>query len=605
MDRIITYLLCFIFSAPHLCQATDIVWSSAASPIMITEDFYLDASDRLIIEAGVEVRFLYYYKLHLEGQVIAKGTESRPIKFMAHDTVGFYFPAAVNGGWKGITSVQNPGVGPDTFIYCHFRDLKMQNHADNLNFTGNVYISHCEFYHNTSADNIHASRTFLHIYNDSDDSKMPVLKDCKFYDIHIRHTLIQFHSHKGLIQNNKIYDNDYGYGLKILGHEDVESPMFNINGNEFYNNNSLYLTSTGGNGPAITCESVKNLKIVNNKIYFNKSYGTTAIEVRQSYGNVDNNFIANNQCLQTPFYEYSMGARGGLVLMTDGADSLDTSTPTLYFRNNILSNNRSYDFGNLTLHYVNAEVTNNNFVNNSSVMSAPTIYVWGAGKTYKIKNNIFYNNISNHTPLALTEMRIAADNSYDINANAFDKALGHSFYEEDGTGIVMTLLGDTLANILGELPEFVSVATDTSTSVSALEADFNLTEGSAYIDAGQHTGIILSTVDHLNMDRIQNGIVDIGAIEFINKSTGIEDASVFSFQTYPNPCTEYIQVDLPEQQSGQIRIYTLLGQLVHTQDFHQDKSILLDVHSYSSGLYFLQVKIAATTLHTQQFIKRD
>lgn len=604
MKRIFIYFLSFFLSQSILTHATDIVWSLSESPIIITEDFYLNESDRLIIEAGVEVRFLYYYKLHLNGQVIAKGTESQPIIFRANDTTGFYFPAVTNGGWKGITSLQNPGVGPDTFMYCHFRDLKMQNVSDNLSLAGNVYISNCEFYHCTSADDLYAAQCFLNINYFGDDSKMPILKDCKFYDIHMRHLLIFFKSRRGLIQNNIIYNNDYGHGLKVEGHSFFTDNSIEINGNEFYNNNSLFLSS-GDNGPAITSQGVNNLKIINNKIYFNKSYGTTAMTVRKSYGVIENNFIANNECIMVPSHQYCVGSSGGLVIMTDGEDTFNTSTPTIYFRNNILSNNRTFNYGNLTLHYVNIEVTNNNFINNSSVISSPSVYVWGEGKTYKIKNNIFHNNISKFPVFANTEIRLANENSYEINANFFDKPLIHSFYNEDGLSILFTLLGDTLSNIFGDNPGFISVPVDTSTSLSVLSADFNLAETSPCIDAGQHSSIILSTVDYMNLERVNNGIVDIGAIEYITKNTKIEEVDGISFNIYPNPCKDYLKVGFPEIHSGQINIYSLQGKLLFTKKFHQEIRIQLDIQELSSGIYFLQLSSADHAQQTIQFVKVD
>ncbi len=109
----------------------DMVWSKAGSPYIISGDLIIDPNVNLIIEPGVEVRFLANYdqnnqgsysqdsELIIYGQLIAEGTEAEPIIF----TSTSFEPQA--GDWGGI----NCGVDYSGEYY---------------NISGKAQMSHCQ-----------------------------------------------------------------------------------------------------------------------------------------------------------------------------------------------------------------------------------------------------------------------------------------------------------------------------------------------------------------------------------------------------------------------------------------------------------------------------
>ena len=81
----------FLFS-PNSALASDIVWSKANSPIIVTSTIDISSTDRLIVEPGTIVKFLhdksdlYTKDVYISGQMIAKGTVAEPIIFTSlHD----------------------------------------------------------------------------------------------------------------------------------------------------------------------------------------------------------------------------------------------------------------------------------------------------------------------------------------------------------------------------------------------------------------------------------------------------------------------------------------------------------------------------------------
>jgi len=68
-------------------------WYAANSPYYIAGNIAVPSGDTLTIEPGVDVIFLGYYRLNVNGQLVADGTASDSIRFVPQDTTV---------GWRGL-----------------------------------------------------------------------------------------------------------------------------------------------------------------------------------------------------------------------------------------------------------------------------------------------------------------------------------------------------------------------------------------------------------------------------------------------------------------------------------------------------------------------
>ena len=70
--------------------------------VFVDGDLVVEDNVTLTINPGTEVRMLGHDMIQVKGTLIAIGTETEPIHFIAHDTVGFYDTSNVDKSWAGI-----------------------------------------------------------------------------------------------------------------------------------------------------------------------------------------------------------------------------------------------------------------------------------------------------------------------------------------------------------------------------------------------------------------------------------------------------------------------------------------------------------------------
>ncbi|MBK9248405.1 MAG: T9SS type A sorting domain-containing protein [Ignavibacteria bacterium] len=71
------------------------------------------------------------------------------------------------------------------------------------------------------------------------------------------------------------------------------------------------------------------------------------------------------------------------------------------------------------------------------------------------------------------------------------------------------------------------------------------------------------------------------------------------FLTYPNPCSDFLNLDLTKTiTNGKLRIFDLLGQLVFEIEEVTGDTFVIDISNQPSGLYFIEVYQNETTYRT-------
>lgn len=85
--------------------------------------------------------------------------------------------------------------------------------------------------------------------------------------------------------------------------------------------------------------------------------------------------------------------------------------------------------------------------------------------------------------------------------------------------------------------------------------------------------------------------------------TGIESDQLYSFEIYPNPANESIRIRFSDANIDKhhVSIYNVSSQLMFEASFEASKEVQIDVSSFDSGLYFVQI-ISQNGLSTQKIM---
>ena len=79
-----------------------------------------------------------------------------------------------------------------------------------------------------------------------------------------------------------------------------------------------------------------------------------------------------------------------------------------------------------------------------------------------------------------------------------------------------------------------------------------------------------------------------------SSTLSIEENSLTTFNLYPNPSTNYVEINSPETPIFEIQIYDLSGKLIINNNYNSEISINLNISSLSSGIYLLKINNQVT-----------
>lgn len=323
--------------------------------------------------------------------------------------------------------------------------------------------------------------------------------------------------------------------VSFSGGISVFKSLVSINQIEFRNNNI--------NGLYVR-EVADSFEFSNTTFHNNGSNGSV---IEQSTVNAINNTYFNN----------SNNASGQV-------SAIRSSNSTVYIVGNLIYNND--DFGIFTTGGGNHYLVNNTIFGNSQ-----GIRVENDANTF-IHNSIIQNNTLNFATSSVGEATIEMQHSLTNDATFPTKVTNVS------------------NNLLNSDALFTNVATN----------DFSLQSDSPAINAGNpnSAGLNIPPTDILGNERIDDIIIDLGAIEFQNPLVSIIDIEDFSkLAVYPNPTNSLINVVYEEDLL--INIYTIDGKFLGN---YTSKEI--DLTDLTSGVYLLKIENLQGNVTTKRIIKK-
>ena len=262
--------------------AVEGTWTKQNSPYNIFNSITIEGGKTLTIEPGVNVNFFGHYTLHVNGNLIARGTASDSIVFDKFDD---------KSSWHSIR-IENVGAGSDStlFEYCRIAHTAYIDGDVTLNGGNAVYVK--------NFDKVRVSHSLLR--NN---------KGGRGAGIYADHANIKINNN--VIRNNST--NQYGGGICI---EDG-SPL--IKGNRIERNygeagggiwlwgsngqvedNTISYNSSYGSGAGASITNGSNCTLLRNVISYNESGhdGGGGVMISASSPKIINNTIAFNKAEQ-------------------------------------------------------------------------------------------------------------------------------------------------------------------------------------------------------------------------------------------------------------------------------------------------------------------
>lgn len=174
--------------------------------------------------------------------------------------------------------------------------------------------------------------------------------------------------------------------------------------------------------------------------------------------------------------------------------------------------------------------------------------------------------------------------------------------------------GDTTGGNTGEDFFFITFYDGNGDSVNFYLADYRFSDSAMDYIIKDWTYVDLTLID--KVERMELTTSDVGqfgsntpsyfAVDNIvveRPTVGTEELSISNFNVYPNPTTDYLNINLNKAVNSTVSVLNANGQVVLGNVSSTNKNFVLNVQSLKQGTYFVQV-IANNKVVTKRFIKQ-
>ena len=186
MKHFLTFLTVLLslnltFAQTYVSDTVSGHWTSDNSPYYVTGNLTVPANDTLFIESGVHVIFQGYYKLLVNGVLIANGSAQDSIFFTTSDTAT---------GWNGIDFINSNVISKLNYCVLEYGKSDTGNYPEMhggavILLNSNAVFTNCVFRHNLAwgDENGMGGAVYAHGTGGS-DSSLTKFVNCKFIDNH-------------------------------------------------------------------------------------------------------------------------------------------------------------------------------------------------------------------------------------------------------------------------------------------------------------------------------------------------------------------------------------------------------------------------------------
>jgi hypothetical protein len=269
---VLVFMLVFGFrsKASSVTVSGNLSGTWSADTVLVEGNLLVPAGELLLIPAGTLVQFQSYYRIDVQGRILAQGAMGDTIIFTVRDTSNFNAQEQGRGGWSGIRFGQiATNQDSSVFSFCRFEFGKATEDSTNC-YGGAIYahdfgklrFDNCLFFHNYSFFNGGA------VYLNNSGAR---IEKCSFVS--------NYSGNTGTV---------YGYGGGICS----------MNSAPIVRNNQFYKNSSTGVGGAVSFDNSDPV-FENNIMQLNYSALGGALGILRSTPAqaLSNNLITHNAAL--------------------------------------------------------------------------------------------------------------------------------------------------------------------------------------------------------------------------------------------------------------------------------------------------------------------
>ncbi|RYD99168.1 MAG: T9SS type A sorting domain-containing protein [Sphingobacteriales bacterium] len=561
------------------------VWTVQNSPYYIYNDITVPLNSSLQIKPGVEVIFMGNYQITAEGRFTAIGSPEQKVTFKANDITGWENRMIPDGGWKGIYIMNQdiPSLNEPTLEHCIFRDIKNLQGTGINSISQNMYINHCDFFHNYTSGLIVASIRFGNDPFYNSNSKLKFTNN-NLYDNYAGTIMHNLQTDSVIISHNKFYNNQSQF------HTYAKNTFHDTSTNVFiFEHNEMYDNTVQENAAILDCGEGGYVYIRNNKFYRNSTTLKGAVSVQSIKALIDGNYIANNNRTQKGGFLCGINDGGaGLHLLgqTVITDKPDWNIFTV--SNNVIVNNHSDINGaGIWANHCKVNIVNNTIMNNTADSYGAGVHGWGRYCKVNVQNNIIHGNKSN--PPYDTGYY-----TFNFSPLMLDVTVSNNLIEytySTAPANIMGLAQNTYTHNLSLL----APTSGAGLTYDALNADFSPVAASLnIINKGNNNAPDHGNYDYLGNPRISGNSIDIGAIEFSGNPSGIANNPLRGqIKLYPVPAQQTINL---ENNTGKaikmVQLFNMNGQLLEVPPAETGKITQFNLEHIAKGAYYIMLTLS-------------
>jgi NAD-dependent dihydropyrimidine dehydrogenase PreA subunit len=329
-----------------------------------------------------------------------------------------------------------------------------------------------------------------------------------------------------------------------------------IDGNtNMSSNNTATFTLTNVAG----CDSVVTLDLTIN----NSNTGTDVIEACDSYVWIDGNTYMSSNNTAT-FTLTNVAGCDSVVTLDLTINNSNTGTDvitacdsyTWIDGNTYMSSNNTAIFTLTNVAGCDSVVTLDLTINNSNtgtdVIEACDSYVWIDGNTYTISNNTATFTLTNASGCDSVV-------TLDLTINSIDVSLNNTITE-------------ITANNPSGTYQWIDCDNQNMEMAGEISQTFSPSQNGNY-------AVVIT----------ENNCVDTSECVLINSLSVEEGLQLSEASIYPNPTNGKVRIELSSSASPEIKIYSVNGTVVKSQNFENSKTFDLNIPG-DSGVYFVVIK---------------